>query len=59
MRLTDEQIKECQTLFEEEFGKKVSREEAIEWATNLIHYLEIALPIALRIAAKQNSDKIE
>lgn len=53
MQFTEEQIAKFQKIFEKDFGKKMSREEAIESATNLIRYFEIALPVARRMAKEQ------
>ena len=48
MQLTEKQITEFQRIYEKEFGVKMNREEAVESASNLIRYFEIALPIAYR-----------
>ncbi len=53
--ITDQEIAEFQRIYEKEYGVKMDREEVIESASNLIQYLEIALPVAYRI--KQNNAK--
>ena len=57
MKFTDKQIVKFQDIFEKDFGKKMSRKEAIESATNLIQYFEIALPIAKRIKQKDEEEE--
>lgn len=52
MKFTEEQITKFQEIFERDFGKKMSREDTIESATNLIRYFELVLPIARRIKGK-------
>lgn len=56
MNFTDKQVVKFQQIFEEEFGHKMSRQEAIESATNLIRYFEIALPIAKRIQDRDSQN---
>ncbi|OGB74501.1 hypothetical protein A2V68_02705 [candidate division Kazan bacterium RBG_13_50_9] len=59
MELTKKQIIKFQQIFKKEYGYKMSREEAIESASNLIRYLEIVLPVAYRqrVRDEKRSDR--
>jgi len=52
MNFTPQQLARFKYVFERDFGKKMSKEEVLESAANLIQYFEIALPIAQRMIKK-------
>jgi len=45
MLLSEKAIKEFQDIFEKKYGKKLSREEAIESANNLLRFFELLYKI--------------
>ena len=57
MQLTDKQITEFQDLFEKEYGKKMSRQEATESAHNLINFMELMFKLAHK--EKLRNDRLE
>jgi len=48
MQLTDERIKEFQKIYEKEYGKKISREEASESAYNLTGFFKVLYDCEMR-----------
>jgi len=48
MKLTDEQIKEFQDIYEKEKGKKISKKEATEAAYNLIGFFKVLYDCEMR-----------
>lgn len=45
MKLTDEDIMEFQAIYREEYGKEISKENAMESANKLIRILEIIMDL--------------
>jgi len=45
MQISEKSIKEFQDIFEKKYGKKLSREETIESANNLLRFFELLYKI--------------
>jgi hypothetical protein len=55
--LSEKSMKEFQDVFEKKYGKKLSKEEAIESANNLLRFFELLYKIDCR--NKQSKKKIK
>jgi hypothetical protein len=54
MSIKNQSIKEFQEIYKEEFGKEISKQKALELATNLINLYKIIYPPSQKTEVSKN-----
>lgn len=57
MQISEKSIKEFQDIFEKKYGKRLSREEAIESANNLLRFFKLLYKIDCRKKKSKNKSR--